>query len=62
MALIRFVSFSLYLGVSECDADRWQTIVNCTEANEAFHAQCGFVREGSQMVLQNVKKAVEGYV
>lgn len=46
----------------EREIDCVQTIVNCTEANEAFHAQCGFVREGSLMVLQNTKKAVESYV
>jgi hypothetical protein len=48
--------------VIEREIDYVQTIVNCTEANEAFHAQCGFVREGSLMVLQNTKKAVESYV
>ncbi|KAE9968059.1 hypothetical protein EG327_011200 [Venturia inaequalis] len=31
----------------------YKTMVNCAEANEAFHAQCGFVREGSQMMLHH---------
>lgn len=48
--------------MTEFETDCEQTVVNCTESNEAFHAQSGFVREGSQMVLQNTKKAVEGYV
>jgi glucosamine-phosphate N-acetyltransferase len=30
-----------------------KTVVNCSEANEGFHGQCGFVKEGSQMVLQH---------
>jgi len=34
----------------------YKTIVNCTESNEAFHAQCGFSKEGSQMVLHHVRK------
>jgi hypothetical protein len=31
-----------------------QTYVDCTEANEAFHGQLGFVKDGSAMVLHHV--------
>ncbi|KAF2396504.1 acyl-CoA N-acyltransferase [Trichodelitschia bisporula] len=40
----------------------YKTMVNCTEANEAFHKQCGFAREGSQMVLHHVRKTADAYV
>jgi glucosamine-phosphate N-acetyltransferase len=30
-----------------------KTIVNCSEANEAFHGQYGFVRDGSHMILHH---------
>lgn len=41
----------------------YKILVHCTQANEAFHAQCGFVREGSGMVLSmNRKPAVEPYM
>ena len=36
-----------------------QTLVNCSETNESFHAQCGFAREGSLMVLHNSKNIPE---
>ncbi|KAF2663127.1 hypothetical protein BT63DRAFT_461513 [Microthyrium microscopicum] len=37
-----------------------KTIVTCSEANEAFHAQCGFIKEGSSMVLHhNAVRKVE---
>ncbi|KAF2425516.1 putative glucosamine 6-phosphate acetyltransferase, partial [Tothia fuscella] len=38
--------------IASCNG-AYKTMVNCTEANEAFHAQTGFVREGSQMVLHH---------
>jgi hypothetical protein len=30
-----------------------QTTVNCSEANEAFHGQIGFVKDGSVMTMQH---------
>jgi hypothetical protein len=36
-----------------CVTDLEQTIVTCSEANEAFHGQLGFTVEGSMMVLQH---------
>jgi glucosamine-phosphate N-acetyltransferase len=30
-----------------------KTVVNCSEANEAFHAQLGFVKEGTVMTLHH---------
>jgi hypothetical protein len=30
-----------------------QTYVDCVEANEAFHGQLGFVKDGSAMVLHH---------
>jgi glucosamine-phosphate N-acetyltransferase len=38
---------------------RIQTMVNCTDGNEAFHAQAGFSKEGSQMVLHHIRKREE---
>lgn len=34
-----------------------QSVVNCSETNEAFHGQLDFVRDGSCMVLQHPRKA-----
>jgi hypothetical protein len=30
-----------------------QTTVNCSETNEAFHGQLGFVKDGSVMIMQH---------
>jgi glucosamine-phosphate N-acetyltransferase len=44
------------------ESGAYKTVVHCAEANEAFHAQCGFMRDGSSMVLPlNRRPAPEPY-
>jgi len=54
LALTRFVMFRGECG-DVLNLTATQTFVNCTETNEPFHAQCGFEKEGSLMVLDNSK-------